>query len=227
MKTRKIAVVILVILMCIGICGCNDKGKPNDVKKEKEVTKTENKKKTLDKKEPIATKEERLENQDNIYDKFLDQHREYENYGLYDIDGDGVLELITLRFESCEMEYAGRIVFDVYTVGKNNPQEVVNLGSVQTYGNGFPALYKDSEGKLILVVDRLVDDYIDKSSICYLAIENDKLKTVPLYTEEINENSSDEEIVASVDRVRAKLDEMNLEYQDWMKPNPYVNNMQK
>ena len=125
------------------------------------------------------------------------------------------------------MEYAGRIVFDVYTVGKNNPQEVVNLGSVQTYGNGFPALYKDSEGKLILVVDRLVDDYIDKSSICYLAIENDKLKAVPLYTEEINENSSDEEIVASVDRVRAKLDEMNLEYQDWMKPNPYVNNMQK
>lgn len=87
-------------------------------------------------------------------DEFADtMGSEYLDYGLCDLDGDGVLELL-VREGTCEADY----IWQVYTVGEMGAKEV---GS---FGGGHSALYLDDEDGVLCVYGQMGHERIDRVS---------------------------------------------------------------
>ena len=85
----------------------------------------------------------------NVLDSTISKYEEdmcyaYLDYGLCDLDGDGILELI-IKEGTCEADYVWRI----YTISETGAKDV---GS---FGGGHSALYTDSEPGLLCVYGQM------------------------------------------------------------------------
>lgn len=85
----------------------------------------------------------------NVLDSTISKYEEdmcyaYLDYGLCDLDGDGILELI-IKEGTCEADYVWRI----YTISETGAKDV---GS---FGGGHSALYTDAEPGLLCVYGQM------------------------------------------------------------------------
>lgn len=158
MKKRLFAL-LLVFCLCLAAAGCaakeDDEGQP--LRPEEELDQLMG---SMEVETPTPTPLEALYYDYSDYRNVL-QNTEYEyeetmggdylTYGLCDLDGDGVLELLVLE-GTCEADF----VWQVYTVGEMGAQQV---GS---FGGGHSMLYLDEEDGVLCVYGQMGHERIDR-----------------------------------------------------------------
>lgn len=118
---------------------------------------------TLDTKEPDAGEQDEpdyREAYEDLVDQAYAQYGEYILYGLYDIDKDGVKELL-LQNGTCEADYT----YQIYTVQDGEP---LRLGEVN---GGHSAFYADEAGGTEHYIIR-VQAHMGNQSVYRISIEN-------------------------------------------------------
>lgn len=176
MKKRKLVIVcgIVMVNLCL-ISGCGSKNTASAESKAETKTEVQTEAKKSEAKNLESTKAVKeskkiqLSEYSTLYKGILEtiqkKYNEYCMYSLYDIDGDGIYELITTE-GTCDADYRMK----VYTY---NGTKVVDLGELSI---GSSMLYKEKgQDGLIAVYGQM--GYQKKSSI---KLENNKVKVTVL-----------------------------------------------
>ena len=156
---RKILALFFALCLCLALAGC-----ASDHSDEKqtltEADELDLLMGSMEEETPTPTPLEALYYDYSDYKNVL-QNTEYEyeetmggdylTYGLCDLDGDGVLELLVLE-GTCEADY----IWHVYTVGEMGAQHV---GS---FGGGHSMLYLDEEDGVLCVYGQMGHERIDR-----------------------------------------------------------------
>ena len=159
MKKRLFAL-LLALSLCLALAGCaakedDDAGKPLTPQDEMDLLMG-----SMEEETPSPTPLEALYYDYSDYRNVL-QSTEYEyeetmggdylTYGLCDLDGDGVLEMLVME-GTCEADF----IWHVYTVGEMGAKEV---GS---FGGGHSKLYLDDEDGVLCVYGQMGHERIDR-----------------------------------------------------------------
>ena len=158
MKKRRFAL-LLALCLCLALAGC-----AADRSDEKQALTPEEEMDLLmgsmEEETPSPTPLEALYYDYSDYKNVL-QNTEYEyeetmggdylTYGLCDLDGDGILELLVLE-GTCEADF----IWHVYTIGEMGAQHV---GS---FGGGHSMLYLDEEDGVLCVYGQMGHERIDR-----------------------------------------------------------------
>ena len=158
---RKTWIAILLSLCLALLAGCTPKAEKDDGKTDKEVDELEFLLGSMEE-EPSPTPLEALyydysdyrnvlENTEYQYEETMGS--DYLDYGLCDLDGDGVYEMI-VKEGTCEADFVWR----VYTIGETGAKDV---GS---FGGSHSVLYTDDEPGLLCVYGQMGHEEIVRVS---------------------------------------------------------------
>ena len=159
---KRIAWIALGLCLCLALlAGCMPKAEPDDVKTGKELDEMEILFGSMEE-EPTPTplmtlyydySDYRSVLQDMEYKYEETMGGDYLEYGLCDLDGDGVYELI-VKEGTCEADFVWR----VYTIGETGAKDV---GS---FGGSHSVLYTDSEPGLLCAYGQMGHEEIVRVS---------------------------------------------------------------